>query len=344
MDKENNGLIVFFTGPMFSGKSERLLETINCLYTKSNNKITENDILAIKPKLDERDKNYIKSRNKNLNPIQCVQDEKLNLGLLLKNNNKKIIVIDEVQFFQNEQEDLQNILLELQKAGKIVLIAGLDRISNGKTWKLYDAIKSLEDKNKDEDKDNVVIIHGKAICDITGLEAEYSAKVAIGEGITKTDIQMQGDNKIEYYPICKEYFDLQEIIEKEYNEYYQQGVKNHQEIMISLRKCRNTFNTYEQNRTETIDKITAEGKEIVNNVVKSIIIRLGLELELSDDYSNTASNKEKQSYNIELMRKLNKCKSEMTEVENSFYYNTPLSSSEQSTYLFNNSVKRSLTL
>lgn len=327
MNKKNNGLIIFFTGPMFSGKSERLLETINCLYTKSNNKITENDILAIKPTLDERDGGYIVSRNRDLSPIACIQDEKLNLGLLLGNNNKKIIVIDEVQFFKNEKEDLQNILLELQKAGKIVLIAGLDRIADGTEWENYKIINSIND---------VVVKQSKAICDITGLEAEYSAKIAIGHNTKKTTIQM-ANNEIIYFPICKGLFNKQQEIEDKYNEYYQQGIIDNAEIFNSIRLHFKTFDTYDEAKIQTAQKLQNIREETINNVVDLIIKKLKVNELNNDSSSSIASNKDNLLIeNNNLQEEADKYESGIIELKTLNRLDTQLSNSEQSTYLFNN--------
>ena len=50
-------MITTFIGPMFSGKSDKLIEIYNSIYNKKT-------IFTFKPYLDTRDDCYIKSRNK----------------------------------------------------------------------------------------------------------------------------------------------------------------------------------------------------------------------------------------------------------------------------------------
>ena len=49
-------MITTFIGPMFSGKSQKLIDIYNNIYNKKT-------IFTFKPNIDKRDMMYIKSRN-----------------------------------------------------------------------------------------------------------------------------------------------------------------------------------------------------------------------------------------------------------------------------------------
>lgn len=115
-------MIKVFLGPMKSGKSANLIYVYEqCKHGK--------DVIAIKPKLDTRDKN-IKSRNgKSINAITLSNFKEI-YELMKENfsiNNKITYIIDEVQFFDSYG------MLEFVKFAKThqihVYIAGLNLTS-----------------------------------------------------------------------------------------------------------------------------------------------------------------------------------------------------------------------
>lgn len=106
-------MITLFTGPMFSNKSARLIETYIDIYN-------EDKILVFKPSKDSRDKTKIISRNyiRTINATVISSFEDI---LKYLDDEKKVIFIDEVQFLKGNSK----ILLELSNQGYELYIAGL---------------------------------------------------------------------------------------------------------------------------------------------------------------------------------------------------------------------------
>lgn len=173
MEKEE---FILVSGPMMASKSKYLIDNY---YGK--------DIEAYKPDIDNRDGNFIKSRNYIDKKIPCTRVSKL-AGIQVQ---KPIVIIDEHQFF--ETEDLKNFVLKCKKEHKKIVLAGLDRLASGEYWTNYTEMKKLCDKE----------IKLKARCSVCNKPAEYTKMTA---GDPTKAVQIEGEAK--YEPMCKEhYFD-----------------------------------------------------------------------------------------------------------------------------------------
>lgn len=106
-------MITLFTGPMFSNKSGRLIETYVDIYNTDK-------ILCFKPSKDSRDKTKIISRTY-IRTIEAIVISSFNDILKYLDDEKKVIFIDEVSFLSGDSK----ILLELSNKGYEVYIAGL---------------------------------------------------------------------------------------------------------------------------------------------------------------------------------------------------------------------------
>lgn len=108
--------IEVITGPMFSGKSEELIKRITTL------SYAEIKTLIVKPKIDNRfSHNEIVSRSGK--KIECFNCENTAEIKKIFNKSYKVVVIDEVQFFD---EDLFDYIVELANSGIKVIASGLD--------------------------------------------------------------------------------------------------------------------------------------------------------------------------------------------------------------------------
>lgn len=106
-------MITLFTGPMFSNKSGRLIETYTDIYDSSK-------VKAFKPSKDSRDKSRIKSRSYN-KTIEATVISSFEDILKYLDDKSKVIIIDEVQFLKGNSK----ILLELSNQGYEIYTAGL---------------------------------------------------------------------------------------------------------------------------------------------------------------------------------------------------------------------------
>ena len=97
-------MITAIIGPMFSGKSEKLIGIYDEIFNKQK-------VLCFKPSKDTRDTTFIRSRNReskvpalvvsDFSDIRNIVRSKQNLGF-----NGRIILIDEVQFIKGEAKIL----------------------------------------------------------------------------------------------------------------------------------------------------------------------------------------------------------------------------------------------
>ena len=110
------GWIELICGSMFSGKTEELIRRL------IRAQIAKQKVAIFKPKLDNRyDEEYITSHNnrkiKSI-PVENVEE------ILKYGEDADVFGIDEAQFFSNA---IVKVCNQLAKAGKRIIIAGLDK-------------------------------------------------------------------------------------------------------------------------------------------------------------------------------------------------------------------------
>ena len=142
------GSIEVICGSMFSGKTEELIRRINRV------KIARRNIRIFKPTIDYRySASDIVSHNQSSTEAIPVMS-----SLVLFNSipeDVEVVAIDEAQFFDNE---LVKVVQNLAKAGKRVIIAGLDMDYLGQPFGPMPELMAIADE---ADKwDAVVIIRG----------------------------------------------------------------------------------------------------------------------------------------------------------------------------------------
>jgi thymidine kinase len=180
----SNGSLEIILGPMFSGKTTRLIELYQKFMTNSIN------VVAINYSLDTRyHDTMLSTHDKQLIPcIQCTDLSEI-IGTSVVDNNS-VILINEGQFFH----DIYDVtLLLVEKYNKNVIICGLDgdfkRIKFGK---LLDLLPFC---------DKVTKLH--AICDC-GYPAIFSHRVT-----NETEQVIIGSSN--YKPLCRTCYNVATI-------------------------------------------------------------------------------------------------------------------------------------
>lgn len=166
-------MIKVFTGPMFSGKSDALLNEYDKRYHKSR-------ILLFKPKMDTRDYVVVKTRKgKEINAI-LVDDIKDIPSYITDKINT--IFIDEANFLKGDIK----ILLELSVMEDLdIYIAGLNMTSEQAPFGIMPQLLSIADE--------IEILH--ASCNECNRDAIYTYY----DGKKKGDILVGNDN---YIALC----------------------------------------------------------------------------------------------------------------------------------------------
>lgn len=111
---DNNGYLELIIGPMFSGKTSRLVEIYNqCIFCDIS-------VLVINHSIDNRYDDELLSTHDKIK-IPCIKTNKLNNGKI-NVKNSDVILINEGQFF----DDLCDAVNDMLKQNKKVYICGLD--------------------------------------------------------------------------------------------------------------------------------------------------------------------------------------------------------------------------
>lgn len=118
--KNGKGKLTVIAGPMFSGKTGKLVAMVE-VFERMGLKV-----LTVKPKIDQRysSKNEIHSHDHRISKAFTVDGESPDeiLARILKSRPNKVI-LDEVQFF--DKEKIKKVVKELRRKGIDVIAAGL---------------------------------------------------------------------------------------------------------------------------------------------------------------------------------------------------------------------------
>ena len=167
------GDINVFTGPMKSGKSQRMFSELH------RQEIAGKNILIFKPNIDNRAGNqYISTRaGERVEAINISNIEEI------ANYNPDVYFIDEFQFLQGDV----SIIEKLAQAGKKFFISGLNLTSEKKPFGKMGDLMCFADE-----------VHMlTSVCEICKCD---NAIFSYYKGNKKTDIQV-GD--LEYIPVCR---------------------------------------------------------------------------------------------------------------------------------------------
>lgn len=194
MNHARSGYLKLILGPMFSGKSTKLIELIR------KYKVIKYKVLTIKNSLDNRYSNVsqIISHNKDTEP--CISLKFLNeiiTNTVFKSiyDESQVIFIEEAQFFT----DLNDFVTKALKDKKTIFVVGLNGDSNQNN---FGDIHKLLPKCND-----IELL--KACCKICMNEthAEFSKR------IVKNNDQVHVGSGDEYIPVCR--FHLEDSVNLE---------------------------------------------------------------------------------------------------------------------------------
>lgn len=171
------GSIEVICGSMFSGKTEELIRRINRV------KIAHRNIRIFKPTIDYRySANDIVSHNQSSTEAIPVMS-----SMVLANSideDVEVVAIDEAQFFD---KDLVQVVKNLAKSGKRVIIAGLDMDYLGQPFGPMPELMAVADD----------VYKTRAICVKCGRLANFSYR------ITDNSERVLIGEKQDYMPLCR---------------------------------------------------------------------------------------------------------------------------------------------
>tara|TARA_B100001094_G_scaffold330098_1_gene394461 strand:- start:2819 stop:3403 length:585 start_codon:yes stop_codon:yes gene_type:complete len=189
----NNPRFEIFTGPMFGGKTTRLLSALERYKYQNKN------VLLFKPKVDIRysEDSVVthsglkwKCSKSNLNKVIRVSSSS-ELSRYFKTYNEQyevdVVALDEAFMI----EDVSDVLIEIYKSGKTVLVSSLQLSSNGEPYKEMNKILPWAT--------NIQIC--PAVCSDCGEDAYFTKKIS-GEDHEKIEV---GGSEL-YQPKCFAHF------------------------------------------------------------------------------------------------------------------------------------------
>lgn len=184
------GRIILITGPMYSGKTTRLIQEIEKF------EIANKAYIVFKPAIDIRYGLTNISNHKGLKVEAIPIKKSKDIFNFLQDKRYNLIAIDEAQFFD---QDIVNIVQTLADTGYTVILSCLDMDFKRQPFEISSQLLSIAD----------TVIKNKAVCERCGsFDAMYSFKLKGGE----SQIDVGGKDK--YIAVCRKcYLEL----EKEYH-------------------------------------------------------------------------------------------------------------------------------
>jgi thymidine kinase len=174
-----NAKIKVICGPMFSGKTTQLLKAVN------EHRAAGDKVFVFKPKMDDRyAEEAVVSHDKRQTQAFPVAKS---VEILDYYTNADVVAIDEVQFFDDKIID---VCQKITKAGKTVIVAGLDMDYLGRPFGSMPALLTVADEIK---KLNSVCTFCSGRARFSHRISEDNAVVVLGE-------------KDKYVPLCRSCF------------------------------------------------------------------------------------------------------------------------------------------
>lgn len=204
----NPSCLEVITGTMYSGKSKKLIE--RGIRARKYGGV---DVKYFKPKLDTRDENVASRNGENINTVQVKTGKEI-LEYLKQNNlntnQKCLIIIDEVQFFD---ESLVYAVQLMRLQGYNIVVSGLDKDFRGQPFGIMPKLMALSD---------IAIDTLFPVCSIEGCVEDgvlpQRLKNEIPDSaLSATVIIDLSKDEIEYRPVCRSHHivpNLEEYLEK----------------------------------------------------------------------------------------------------------------------------------
>lgn len=192
-DEESNrifsGKIEVFIGPMFSGKTERMIQRINSARASGEH------VQIFYPKIDTRFRSH-----PNINSIQAHSNINLEATPIstpyeifeILEDETSIVAIDEIQFFDRS---LTQVCFSLSRRCKQIILAGLDRDFRGEP---FDTVLDIITK--------VRVNRFRADCTICHNPADFTQRIINNKPASyQSPLIMIGGSEL-YEPRCQEHF------------------------------------------------------------------------------------------------------------------------------------------
>jgi len=180
----SKGILRIYTGPMFSGKSSKLIDDAEA---------AKEPKLIVTSKIGTKE-NHLYSRDDKTIPAIRMNDSKL-LAELLESKDYKNVFIDEGQFFDR---GIIKVINEGISKGINFTVAGIRRDVYGN---VFGHLKELKDY-----ADEVIFL--SSLCNFCGKKANYSARLINGvldQGDNDIVILKDAGAEIEYIATCREH-------------------------------------------------------------------------------------------------------------------------------------------
>lgn len=179
--------ITVYTGPMFSSKSDRLLEQMR------RYEIAKRRVMLFKPAIDDRydETKVVSHSGQGLDAIPLASIDEL-WGRHLE--DVQVLGLDEVQFFFDPLEWIDK-LRALSARGVVVYVAGLDMDFMGKPFETTKELMAVANK----------VYKQTAICMECGQEAMYTQRIVDGKEVTEGESIQVGGVEL-YEPRCASHF------------------------------------------------------------------------------------------------------------------------------------------
>ncbi len=192
----NKGKLTIYYGPMFAGKSLRLIKDIN------NNSEKK---LVFKPKQDTRTEGKIKSRDGLEFESITIKDSEEIFNYLISNNENKVrtIYIDEINFFG---DDLFGVVKKILKKKINVVLSGLDKDYRTEYFPQVKLLIEIADEK----------FKLTARCFVCNEPSEFTSRYINGKPDSRESETLICDSKlskVEYKTLCKKHHPL--ILEDE---------------------------------------------------------------------------------------------------------------------------------
>lgn len=187
--KERKSKIVVITGPMFSGKTSRLLEFIE------RESIAGKNVLLFKPEIDKRYSKNSVVTHKGYKVKAIISPINFKAGdfIAKKSREADVVGIDEAQFW-DENIHFPEFLDMLADSGKVVYVSTLNTDHRGKAFKNSKDLLGLADK----------VYTLAAVCTKCGGEATFTQRIVDNKPVFGDTILIGGKNL--YEPRCRECF------------------------------------------------------------------------------------------------------------------------------------------
>ncbi|PYB67818.1 thymidine kinase [Thermoplasma sp. Kam2015] len=185
----NPGKIITITGPMFSGKTSRLIELMERHILAGRN------VTLFKPEIDSRysENEVVTHKGMKLPAIIAPTDERFGEFLDAHAKNSGILGFDEAQFWKPSAR-LPQRLEDLANSGRIVYVAALNRDHFGNPFRITADILAISDE--------IYVL--SAVCSKCGNDAIFTQRIINGVPAFGEIIRIGGKDL--YEPRCRNCF------------------------------------------------------------------------------------------------------------------------------------------